>query len=228
MEAAAEYNPSLLAGWGLGQRASRLLSEIHYHPNWIESHLNEIATPSVFRVFGPDSIPSITRTLLVNDRYNVLFITATGIVPREKSIAAATLNSKIEDFRKALSDPKLDPRPLGEQLFHLLIDPIAADLEQAHAETLIVSLDGVLRYLPFAALFDGNHYLVEKYAIASFTPESLQYLTWIIHEQTLILKKAAKLGALARGVFEAFDTLSFLIEVQNMVQVPVLTGFYAF
>ena len=53
-------------------------------------------------------------------------------------------------------------------------------------------------------------------------------LAWIIHEQTLILKKAAKLGALARGVFEAFDTLSFLIEAQNMVQVPVLTGFYAF
>jgi hypothetical protein len=52
--------------------------------------------------------------------------------------------------------------------------------------------------------------------------------SWIIHEETLILKKAAKLGALARGVFEAFDTLSFLIEAQNMVQVPVLTGFYAF
>jgi hypothetical protein len=43
-----------------------------------------------------------------------------------------------------------------------------------------------------------------------------------------ILKNAAKLGALARGVFEAFDTLSFLIEAQNMVQVPVLTGVYAF
>ena len=53
-------------------------------------------------------------------------------------------------------------------------------------------------------------------------------LTWIIHEQTLILKKAAKLVALARGVFEASDTLSFLIEAQNMVQVSVLTGFYAF
>ena len=54
------------------------------------------------------------------------------------------------------------------------------------------------------------------------------FLAWIIHEQTLILKKAATLGAMARGVFEAFDTLSFLIEAQNMVQVPVLTGFYAF
>src|ERR1035437_1610637 len=52
-------------------------------------------------------------------------------------------------------------------------------------------------------------------------------LTWIIHEQTLILKKAAILGALARGVYEAFDTLSFLIEAQNMVQVSVLAGFYA-
>ena len=53
-------------------------------------------------------------------------------------------------------------------------------------------------------------------------------LAWIIHEQTLILKKAAILGALARGVYEAFDTLSFLIEAQNMVQVSVLAGFYAF
>jgi hypothetical protein len=53
-------------------------------------------------------------------------------------------------------------------------------------------------------------------------------LARIIHEQTLILEKASQLGALARGSFRLSDTLSFLIEGQNMLQKPVITGFYAF
>jgi CHAT domain-containing protein len=32
------------------------------------------------------------------------------------------------------------------------------------------SLDGVLRYLPLAALHDGEQYLLERYRLAIFTP----------------------------------------------------------
>jgi hypothetical protein len=52
---------------------------------------------------------------------------------------------------------------------------------------------------------------------------SLDYSRTNAHSQ-----KGRKSWGSGAGVFEAFDTLSFLIEAQNMVQVPVLTGFYAF
>jgi len=39
-----------------------------------------------------------------------------------------------------------------------------------------VVLDGVLRYVPMAALFDGNKYLIENYNTVTITPESIPHL----------------------------------------------------
>ena len=50
--------------------------------------------------------------------------------------------------------------------------PIAQELQQAQATTLMWSLDGVLRYLPLAALHDGEQSLLERYRLAVFTPAS--------------------------------------------------------
>ena len=43
------------------------------------------------------------------------------------------------------------------------------DLKTAGARTLILSLNDVLRYLPFAALHDGKRYLAQDYALALHT-----------------------------------------------------------
>ena len=46
------------------------------------------------------------------------------------------------------------------------------DLRHAKAKTLMFSLDGTLRYLPLAALYDGERYLVEQYRLSVFTTAS--------------------------------------------------------
>jgi CHAT domain-containing protein len=65
-----------------------------------------------------------------------------------------------------------DPRPLARELYQILVAPIAQDLQQAHTQTLMWSLDGVLRYLSLAALYDGAQYLLERYRLVVFTPAS--------------------------------------------------------
>jgi CHAT domain-containing protein len=75
------------------------------------------------------------------------------------------LNQKVAAFQQVLRDPASDPRPLAQEFYNILIGPVKADVDQAHAQTLIWSLDGVLRYIPMAALYDGQHYLVENYNI---------------------------------------------------------------
>ena len=62
------------------------------------------------------------------------------------------------------------------ELYKILIGPIQADLDQAKAQTLVWSLDGALRYIPIAALYDGKHYVVENYNVVAFTPASVPFL----------------------------------------------------
>jgi len=47
---------------------------------------------------------------------------------------------------------------------------------QGRVATLLWSLDDALRYLPMAALYDGRHYLVERFNNVLFTPASYGHM----------------------------------------------------
>jgi CHAT domain-containing protein len=64
---------------------------------------------------------------------------------------------------------------VAQKVYDLLIRPAEADLQASKIKTLAFVLDGVLKNLPMAALYDGQQYLIEKYGIA-ITP-GLQLLT---------------------------------------------------
>jgi CHAT domain-containing protein/Tfp pilus assembly protein PilF len=102
-------------------------------------------------------------TVLVSNRYRAILTTPLTQTDGKTDISLVDLNKKIFAFREALTDPKSDPKPLGKQLYDILIKPIEKDLQGAKAKKIIWSLDGPLRYLPIASLWDGNQYLVEKY-----------------------------------------------------------------
>ena len=111
-------------------------------------------------------------TLVGEDKYRVILFTAETQKAAEYAIPAAELNAKIAAFRAVLQDPTRDPRPLGQELYQILIAPIAKDLAGANAKTLMWSLDGALRYLPMSALYDGKTYLAERFRNVVFTPAS--------------------------------------------------------
>ena len=111
-------------------------------------------------------------TLVGEDKYRVILTTADVQKGFEYPIKAADLNRKILAFRDVLQNPKLDPLPLAQELYQILVAPLAKDLRAVKAETLMWSLDGVLRYLPIAALHDGDKYLVERWRNVVFTPAS--------------------------------------------------------
>jgi tetratricopeptide (TPR) repeat protein len=111
-------------------------------------------------------------TLVGEKTYRVILITPHTQVARDYPITAADLNRKVLALREALRTPLVDPRPLAQELYTILVAPVASDLKGAQAQTLMWSLDGVLRYLPVAALHDGEAYLVERYRHVMFTPAS--------------------------------------------------------
>jgi len=115
-------------------------------------------------------------TLVGEEKYRVILTTPDAQKAAEYPIKAADLNRKVLEFREALQDRRRDPTPLAKELYQILVGPIAKDLKDAGAETLMWSLDGMLRYLPVAALHDGEKHLVERYQNIVFTPGSLARL----------------------------------------------------
>jgi CHAT domain-containing protein len=118
------------------------------------------------RDLGPGTV--LLQYILLQDGLRVLLTTASVQKPYRLPTGESEINPLTCRLLEALRSPNLDPRPLAKVLYDLLIAPLAEDLEQAHAKTLMVSLDGVLRYVPLAALYDGRHYLAERYALAVY------------------------------------------------------------
>lgn len=60
---------------------------------------------------------------------------------------------------------KEDETEFPTEIYKWLIKPMEDYLEQSNIKTLVFLLDSPLRNIPMAALYDGQQYLIEKYAV---------------------------------------------------------------
>lgn len=104
-------------------------------------------------------------------------------------VSADDVQHKIDDMLTALNPLISDQRRLdiSEELYTWLIEPAEATLAAQNIQTLVFVLDGGLRNIPMAALYDGEQYLIEKYQVAitpglqllasqQLTPENIEVL----------------------------------------------------
>lgn len=113
---------------------------------------------------------AIISTIASEDRLNLIVTTQDSQRAHIVNIKAADLNKLVFEFRDAVKNPSVDPRPPGKKLYDVLFPAdLEKDLEGIKADTIIWSLDGTLRYAPIAALWDGKKYLAERYANAIIT-----------------------------------------------------------
>ncbi len=83
----------------------------------------------------------------------------------------ANIHHQIETLIRQIEN--FEPVPQTHTLYHWLIEPIEAELQQQGITTLIYLPDGALRQIPLGSLNDGQQYLIEKYAIATIPGLSL-------------------------------------------------------
>jgi len=107
--------------------------------------------------------------LVTTTRVHMLMTMPQVQIHRSATIGERQLDDLIDQFRASLQSPYLDPRPAAARLYDVLVRPIVADLAKANAKTLMISLDGRLRQIPFAALYDGQRWLVEDYNVDVLT-----------------------------------------------------------
>ena len=117
-------------------------------------------------------------TIVGEDRLNLIVTTASVQKAHTVEIKSEELNKLILEFRNALTNPRIDPRPAGRALYDKLFPAeLKKDLANVNTDTIVWSLDGALRYAPMAALWDGEKYLAERYQNAVLTLASRSKLS---------------------------------------------------
>ncbi|MGB3308733.1 MAG: CHAT domain-containing protein [Nodosilinea sp.] len=109
-------------------------------------------------------------------------------------VGEAELRQPILDFRQALTNPRTDPQPAAQQLYQWLIEPIQAELAAVGAETILYVPDGILHYVPLAALHTGDQWLAERYAVNTFTDAAMDVASRSDRQPPRILAAAHTAG----------------------------------
>lgn len=115
-------------------------------------------------------------TLVGEDGFRTLLVTPDSITSAAYAIKGKDLNAKALQFWKLVRTPKYDPREPANELYKIVFRPLLDNLPK-DTKTILWSLDGNLRYIPMATLFDGKQYLVERYQNVVFTRADKEQMT---------------------------------------------------
>jgi CHAT domain-containing protein/Tfp pilus assembly protein PilF len=133
--------------------------------------------------------------LILDDRLELVLTTPDSPpIRRTVPVTKKQLSQTILAFRQALQNPSLDAKTPAQQLYNWLIKPLENDLATAEAKTIIYAPDGQLRYIPLAALHDGEQWLVQRYRINNITAASLTDLDTKPQVQLKVLAGAFTTG----------------------------------
>ncbi|OYD88939.1 hypothetical protein CDG77_20995 [Nostoc sp. 'Peltigera membranacea cyanobiont' 213] len=112
------------------------------------------------------------NTIILEDKTAVVLTLPKGQNHvRSISIKRQDFINNINTFRRnleSLRDAHIQyDTTIAKQIYDWLIEPFTKELQQFNIKTLVFVQDGILRSVPMAALYDGEQYLIQKYAIAT-------------------------------------------------------------
>ncbi len=152
----SQINSALQALQGDPEYKMHVEKDILYRSNGARQRLKEVGHGAVSLHY-----------LLMAEGVKIILTTPEKQLVRNSEIKLPMLRRKVGVMRQAIlrQQQLADFKALSEELYALLVLPVADELIAADAKTLMVSLDGILRYLPFSALYDGKQFLIERYAV---------------------------------------------------------------
>ena len=159
-----------------------------------------------------DAHAAVVYPIILPDRLSVIVsLPGQPLSYYEHNVSQADAERTIEKLFQSLNPVLSNKRrlKLSQQIYSWLIEPAEEKLSENEIETLVFVLDGSLRSVPMAALYDGEQYLVEKYNLA-LTP-GMQLLDPRAIGDT-------KLQAVVAGVSESNEGFSALPGVKTEVE----------
>jgi CHAT domain-containing protein len=147
----------------------------------------------------------IIYPVIFPDRIELLFRFGDSleILQKTVNISSAELATNAVLISERLREGK-DYRLASYKLFNWIIRPFIQELAQKKIDTLVFVPDGALRQVPLAALNDGQHFLVEKYASVTLPGLTLKHMP----ESPASHKKRALIVGLSKPDGASLDQLA--------------------
>jgi CHAT domain-containing protein len=106
--------------------------------------------------------------VVLPDRLELLLTFPSGMRRATVPVRAETLAAEVHQLRGLLEKRTTKQYlPHAQQLYDWLVRPFAAELAGLGTDTLVFVPDGPLRTIPMSALHDGEHFLIERYAVVT-------------------------------------------------------------
>jgi CHAT domain-containing protein len=125
--------------------------------NQASTNPNQSRAAVIYPIILPNSLEIVLKLPNQNDLLHYSAI-----------VSQAEVQKTLLSLRSQITQPETQKslQALSKQVYDWLIRPIETDLRTNQISTLVFVLDGFLKNIPMAALYDGEHYLVETYDVA--------------------------------------------------------------
>nr|WP_044291739.1 CHAT domain-containing protein [Rivularia sp. PCC 7116] len=134
----------------------------------LDNFLREACLDKAEQIDTIDKSATVVYPIILEDRLAVIYSKA------GEQLSYSIINKSKQDIEQTLRElsgalnPVSDIRKrniLSKQVYEWLISPLENQANLKDTKTLVFVLDGLLRNIPMSALYDGEQYLVEKYAV---------------------------------------------------------------
>ena len=178
----------------------------------LDNFLREACLEKAQQIDQIDKSATVVYPIILEDRLAVIYSKAGG------KLSYSIINEsqeKVETTLRQLS-AALNPvsqiqqrNRLSKQVYDWLISPLEAKFDLKDTKNLVFVLDGLFRNIPMSALYDGQQYLIEKYAVTLSPGLQLMQGTSL---------KANNIKAVVAGISEARRGFSALPGVKSEVK----------
>ncbi len=155
--------------------------------------------------------------ILNKDYIDILISRGDATFSKRVDVRSEILTNKVFRFRNYLKNPKPDRQNVSVDLYNLLIKPVEEYLPRSPNGNIFLSLNGVLRYIPFAAIYNGQNFLVEKY---NFT-----YYSELSKSPIEILTKRLNWKVAGFGVSKSINNFTALPAVESELKSIIKNDF---
>jgi CHAT domain-containing protein len=178
----------------------------------LDNFFREACLDKVKQIDQLDPTATVVYPILLKERVAVILSTAGQPLryhskPKDTKQVNESLNGLLAAMNP-VSD-RAQRLKISSQIYDWLIRPAEEAGALKDTKTLVFVLDGKLRNIPMAALYDGKQYLIEKYAVTLSTGLQLMEARQLDNKN---------IGAIVGGISEARSGFSSLPAVKNEIQ----------